>query len=124
MRPYWDRNWWNRAPMLVRVIGLGLALNVLAWIGAASSPKAQTIWPWVSLAGFFLLGLIIGRPWALLVTIAFAVIHAIPVYFGLLPGHLSTWDEALWWIFATGILLALTVFGVIARGNLRRFQRQ
>lgn len=112
----------KHAPLLVRVIGLALALNVVAWVGASWGPGVQAIWPWVSLAGFFLLGLIIGRPWALLVTIAFGIIHAIPVYWGLLPGYLSTWEEALWWIFAIVILLALTGLGVIARAMIRRLQ--
>jgi hypothetical protein len=112
----------KRLPLLVRVIGLALALNVVAWFGASRGPGIQAVWPWVSLAGFFLLGLIIGRPWALLVTIAFALIHAIPVYLGLLPGYLSTWEESLWWVFATVILLALTGFGVLARAVYRWMQ--
>jgi hypothetical protein len=73
----------------------------------------------VSLLGFFLLGMVAGRWWALLVTCAFAVIHAIPVYFGLLPGYLSTWGQALWWAFALVLLLALTALGVLGRGAMR-----
>ena len=72
--------------------------------------------------GFFLLGLLIGRWWALLVTCAYGLIHAIPVYLGLLPGYLSTWAEALWWAFALAVLLALTGLGVLGRGAIRRLR--
>jgi hypothetical protein len=114
----------KRDSLLVRVIGLALALNLVAWAGAGWVPDAQAIWPWVSLVGCFVLGFIIGRPWALLVTVAFSVIHAIPVYLGLLPGYLSTWEEALWWMFAAVILLVLTGLGVLLRGMFRRLQRR
>ncbi len=78
---------WKRVPLLVLVILLALGLNVLAWVGASLGPGAQASWRLVSLLGFFLLGLAIGRWWALLVTCAFGVIHAVPVYLGLLPGY-------------------------------------
>ena len=73
----------------------------------------------MSLLDFFLLGLLIGRWWALVVTCAYGVIHAIPVYRGLLPGYLSTWGEALWWGIALAVLLALTGPGVLGRGAIR-----
>ena len=47
----------------------------------------------MSWLGFFLLGLLIGRWWALVVTGAYGVIHAIPVYLGLMPGHPLTWGK-------------------------------
>jgi hypothetical protein len=62
----------------------------------------------VRLLGFFLLGVLIGRWWALVVTCADGVIPAIPVSLGLLPGYLSTWGEALWWALALAVWLART----------------
>jgi quinol-cytochrome oxidoreductase complex cytochrome b subunit len=53
------------------------------------------------------------------VTLAYGVIHAIPVSLGLLPGYLSTWGEALWWAFALVILLTLMGLGVLGRGIIR-----
>jgi len=41
------------------------------------------------------------------------------IYLGLLPGYLSTWEEALWWAFALALLLALTGLGVISRRAIR-----
>ena len=114
----------NRVPLLVRVVALALALNVTAWVAALSFPSASLVWALVSLLGFTLLGFIVGRWWALLVTLAYAVIHAIPVYLGLLPGHLSTWGEALWWAFALVVLLALTALGVLGREAVRWLQRR
>jgi hypothetical protein len=113
----------KRVPRLLWVIVLSLGLNVLAWTGRSCLPDAVGVWPLVSLLGFFLLGLVIGRWWSLQVTCAFAVIHAIPVYLGLLPGYLSTWEEALWWAFALAILLALTGLGVLGRGAIRWLQK-
>ena len=75
-------------------------------------------------AMYVLLGLLIGRWWSLLVTVVYAVIHAIPVYLGLLPGYLSTWGEALWWAFALTILLALTGLGVLSRMAIRWLRRR
>ena len=106
-------------PLLVRAVALALGLNVLAWAAASWGPNVPGTWGLVSLLGFFLLGLLIGRWWALLVTCAYGVIHAIPVYLGLLPGYLSTWGEALWWAFALAVLLALTALGVLTRGAIR-----
>jgi hypothetical protein len=112
----------KRVPPLVWAVVLALCLNVLAWVAASWRPDSHGTWTLVSLLGFLLLGLIIGRWWALLVTCAFGVIHAIPVYLGLLPGYLSTWEEALWWAFALAILLALTALGVLGRGAIRWLQ--
>jgi hypothetical protein len=114
-----DRGW-----LLSRVILFALGLNVLVWIAAAQWPAARDSWRWLSLSGVFLLGFVIGRWWALLVTCAFGVIHAIPVYLGLLPGYLSSWGEALWWAFALSLLVALTALGVLARAALRWLQRR
>lgn len=112
----------TRVPLLLRIIGLALTLNLLAWVGAAWRPDNNGSWTLVSLFGFFLLGCVIGRWWALLVTCAFGVIHAVPVYLGLLPGYLSTWGEALWWVFALAILVTLTALGVLSRAALRRIR--
>ncbi len=109
----------RRVRLLIWIVALALGLNVLAWVGAAWWPDAIRIWARVSLLGFFLIGLLIGRGWALLVTLAYGVMHAIPVYLGLLPGYLSTWEEALWWGFALTILLTLTGLGVISRRAIR-----
>lgn len=114
----------KRVPLLVRVFVLAFALNVLAWAGAAWRPDDNGTWRLVTLLGFFLLGLIAGRWWALLVTCTFAVIHAIPVYLGLLPGYLSTWEEALWWAFALVVLVALTGLGVLGRRAIHWLQGQ
>ena len=75
----------------------------------------------VSLLGSFLLGLLIGRWWALGVTGICGVIHAIPVSLALSPGHLST-GGVLWWGIALAVLLALTALGVLGRGAIRRFR--
>jgi hypothetical protein len=114
----------KRVPLLLKVVALALGLNVLAWVVAFALPNFMLVWTVVSLGGFFLLGFFIGRWWALLVTCAYAVIHAVPVYLGLLPGHLSTWGEALWWAFALTILLALTALGVLGRAAVRRLRRR
>ena len=114
----------KRVPLLVWIVALALGLNGLAWVGASFGPAAQQIWPFVGLSIFFLLGLLIGRWWSLLVTVVYAVIHAIPVYLGLLPGYLSTWGEALWWAFALTILLALTGLGVLSRMAIRWLRRR
>lgn len=114
----------QRVPLFVRVIVLALALNILGWLAAAWGPgDADGSWRLVSLLGSFLLGFVIGRWWALLVAVAYGVIHAIPVYLGLLPGYLSTWGEALWWTFALSIMVALTALGVLGRGIIRWLQR-
>jgi hypothetical protein len=76
------------------------------------------------LLGFFLLGWLIGRWWALVVTCAYGVIHAIPVYLGLMPGYLSTWGEALWWALALAVLLALTALGVLGRRAIHWLRSQ
>jgi hypothetical protein len=112
----------ERVPLPVRVGVLALALNAVAWAAASWRPDSHGAWTAVSLTGFFLLGFAVGRWWALLVTCGFAVIHAVPVYLGLLPGYLSTWGEALWWAFGLVVLLALTGLGVLARGGLRRLR--
>lgn len=118
----------HQDPRRLRVIALvlliALTLNVLAWIGASLGPGVQASWRLVSLLGFFVLGLAIGRWWALLVTCAFGVLHAIPVYLGLLPGYLSTWGELLWWAFALALLVALTGLGVTVRGAGRGLRRR
>jgi len=109
----------RRVRLLIWIVVFALGLNVLTWAGAAWRPDAIRIWPLVSLLGFFLIGLLIGCGWALLVTLAYVFVHAIPVYLGLLPGYLSTWEEALWWGFALTILLTLTGLGVICRRAIR-----
>lgn len=72
---------------------LALGFNVFSWIGVRLWPDTSRngVWTVVSLLGAFLIGALIGRSWALLVTLAFVVIHAIPVYLKLSPGYLSTW---------------------------------
>jgi hypothetical protein len=110
----------KRVRLLVRVILLAVGLNVVAWVGASLGPGARASWTVVSLLLFFLLGLTIGRWWALWVTCAFGLLHAVPVYLGLLPGYLSTWGEALWWVFGLTVLLALTGIGVLVRAAIRR----
>lgn len=112
----------TRLRLVTRVLFIALLLNVVAWVGASLGPGAQASWRFVSLLGFFLLGLAIGQWWALLVTCAFGVIHAIPVHLGLLPGYLSTWRELLWWLFALTLLVALTGLGVLARIAGRRLR--
>jgi hypothetical protein len=112
----------NQLRLSLRVIALALALNVVAWIGASLAPAAQAIWPVASLFAFFVIGIVIGDWRALWVTLAFGVIHAVPVLLGLLPGFLSTWEEALWWIIALAILLTLTGLGVLGRKLLRRLR--
>jgi len=109
----------KRVPRLFWILSLALGLNVVAWVGASLRPDIHRIWTLVSLPGFFVMGLIIGRWWALLVTCSFAVIHAVPVYLGWLPGYLSTWGEALWWAFALVILVTLTGLGVLVRVAIR-----
>jgi hypothetical protein len=107
---------WLRAALIA------VAMNVLVWIGAGLFPEARQGWGKVALPLFGLLGFTIGRWWALWVTVCFGIIHAVPVYLGLLPGYLSTWAEALWWIFALILLLALTALGVLVRRGIRRLQ--
>lgn len=106
------------------IILLALGLNLVAWVGASLGAGAQASWRYVSLLLVFLVGLVIGRWWALLVTCAFGVIHAIPVYLGLLPGYLSTWGEALWWTIALVLMVLVTGLGVFARKTVNRLQRQ
>lgn len=106
------------------IILLALGLNLVAWVGASFGAGAQASWRYVSLLLVFLVGLVIGRWWALLVTSAFGVIHAIPVYLGLLPGYLSTWGEALWWTFALVLMVLVTGLGVLARKTVNRLQRR
>jgi len=110
--------------LVTRVVLIALLLNVLAWVGASLGPAAEASWRFVSLFGFVLLGFAIGRWWALLVTCAFGVIHAVPVYLGWLPGYLSSWGELLWWAFALVLLVALTGLGVVLRTASRRLRRR
>jgi hypothetical protein len=112
----------KRLPLLARVILIALGLNVVAWIGASLGAGAQASWKYVSLLLFFLIGLVIGRRWAMLVTVAFGIIHAIPVYLGWIHGYLSTWGEALWWAFAMVLLVLLTGLGVLTRKAIGRLQ--
>ncbi len=116
----------RRVRLLSWIIGLALGFNVFAWVGAWLWPDAATngVWGVVSLLGAFLTGALIGRAWALLVMLAFGLLHAIPVYLGILPGYLSTWEEALWWAYALTLLLALTGLGVISRSAIRWVQSQ
>jgi hypothetical protein len=90
------------------------------WPDTAREIAHNGVWSVISLLAAFLTGALIGRSWALLVTVAFVVIHAIPVYLKLLPGYLSTWEEALWWAFALTLLLALTGLGLMTRRVIRR----
>ena len=108
--------------LIVRAVALALGLNGLAWAAASWRPNDHGTWALVSLLGSFLLGLLIGRWWALVVTCAYGVIHAIPVYLGLLPGYLSTWGKRAWWALALAVLLALTGLGVLGRGAIRRLR--
>lgn len=117
MAPAGDGTGRTRGPPLARVVALAVALNVLAWVAAAWRPDAHGGWALVALPGFVLLGFAVGRWWALRVTLAYGVIHAVPVSLGLLPGYLSTWGEALWWAVALAVLLALTALGVLGRGG-------
>ena len=105
---------------------LAFGFNALGWIGVRLWPEAATngVWSVVSLLAAFLIGALIGRSWALLMTLAFGVIHAIPVYLRLLPGYLSTWEDALWWAFALTLLLTLTGLGVMTRHAIRWVQSQ
>ena len=112
-----------RVALLSRAVLLALALNILVWIAAAWQPDNNGSWRLVSLGGCVMLGVLIGQWWALIVILAFGVIHAIPVYLGLLPGYLSTWGEALWWIFALSLMLTLTAIGVLARRVFHRIRR-
>ena len=114
----------RKLPLPAVIILLALGLNVVAWVGASLGAGAQASWRYVSLLLVFLVGLAIGRWWALLVTCAFGMIHAIPVYFGLLPGYLSTWGEALWWAFALLLLVIVTGLGVLTRRTIHRLQRR
>jgi hypothetical protein len=110
----------KRVSVFVWAILLALGLNALAWVAAESIPDVQEIWKYISLGLFFAIGFFIGRWWALSVTGAFGVIHAVPVYLGLLPGYLSTRGEALWWVFALALLLGVTALGVLVRAAVRR----
>ena len=110
--------------LLVRAGLIALGLNVVAWVANAWIPNVEESWKYISLGLFFSIGFCIGRWWALLVTGAFGVIHAVPVYFGLLPGYLSTWGEALWWLFALALLLGVTALGVLVRGVFRPTRRE
>jgi len=110
----------TRMPLALRVILLGVMLNVPVWLGASAVPGAVELWKYISLLLFFLMGAVIGHWWALLVTCAFGVIHAVPVYLGWLPGYLSTWGEALWWAFALALMSAVTALGVLTGVALRR----
>ena len=112
----------GHVPLLVRVVALAFGLNVLGWVAVSLWPNEHENWTRIVLPGFVLLGFVIGRWWALWVTLAYGIIHAIPVYLGLMPGFLSTWGEALWWIFALTILLSLTGLGVLGRMAVRRLR--
>jgi hypothetical protein len=114
----------RRVPRLLWILSLALGLNVMAWVGASLQPGIHKTWTLVCLPGFFVLGLVIGRWWALLVTCSFAVIHAVPVYLGWLPGYLSNWGEALWWAFGMAILVTLTGFGVLVRKAISWVRRR
>lgn len=111
----------RRARRLIWIAVLALGFNGLAWAGARLWPDAAMngAWRTISLLGAFLIGALIGRAWALLVTLAWGVVHAIPVYLGWLPGYLSTWEDALWWGFAMTLLVMLTGLGVISRRAIR-----
>ena len=114
----------RKLPLPAVITLLALGLNLVAWVGASFGSGAQASWRYVSLLLVFLVGLAIGRWWALLVTCAFGVIHAIPVYLGLLPGYLSTWGEALWWAFALLLMVIVTGLGVLTRKTIYRLQRR
>ncbi len=71
-------------------------------------------------AFYLLLGLVIGRWWALLVAVGFYLLHALTVYLGIWPGTISTWSALRWWIFIFFPLVGLTGVGVLIRVALRR----
>ena len=114
----------KKLPLLGLIILIALGLNLVAWVGASFGAGAQASWRYVSLLLVFLVGLVIGRWWALLVTCTFGVIHAIPVYLGWMPGYLSTWGEALWWAFALALMVMVTGLGVLTRKAVHRLQRR
>jgi hypothetical protein len=113
-----------RVSVFVRATLIALGLNLVAWVANAWLPDAPESWKYISLGLFFAIGFGIGSWWALMVTAAFGVIHAVPVYLGLLPGYLSTWGEALWWAFALALLLCVTALGVLSRKAMRRLRKR
>ena len=69
---------------------------------------------------YLLLGLVIGRWWALLVAVGFYLLHGLTVYVGIWPGSISTWSALRWWIFIFFPLVGLTGVGVLIRVALCR----
>ncbi len=69
---------------------------------------------------YLLLGLVIGRWWALLVAVGFYLLHALTVYLGIWPGSISTWSALRWWILIFFPLVGLTGVGALIRVTLRR----
>ncbi len=73
-------------------------------------------------AFYLLLGLVIGRWWALAVAVGFYLLHALTVYLGIWPGSISTWSALRWWIVIFFPLVGLTGVGVLVRVALRRIR--
>lgn len=69
---------------------------------------------------YLLLGLVIGRWWALVVAAGFYLLHALAVYLGIWPGSISTGSAIRWWIFIFFPLVGLTGVGVLIRIAIRR----
>ena len=69
---------------------------------------------------YLLVGVVIGRWWALAVAVGFYLLHALTVYLGIWPGSISTWSALRWWIMIFFPLVGLTGVGVLIRVALRR----
>jgi hypothetical protein len=69
---------------------------------------------------YLLLGLVIGRWWALVVAAGFYWLHGLAVYSDIWPGSISTWSALQWWIFIFFPLVGLTGVGVLLRVAVRR----
>lgn len=71
---------------------------------------------------YFLLGLVIGRWWALVVAVALYWLHGLAVHLGIWSGSISTWSALQWWIFIFFPLVGLTGVGVLMRVAIRRMR--
>ncbi|CAA9443614.1 MAG: hypothetical protein AVDCRST_MAG14-174 [uncultured Rubrobacteraceae bacterium] len=69
---------------------------------------------------YFLLGLVIGRWWVLVVAVGLYWLHGLAVYLGIWSGSISTWSALQWWIFIFFPLVGLTGIGVLIRVAIRR----
>lgn len=68
---------------------------------------------------YLLLGLVIGRWWAVAVAAGLYLLHALTVYLGIWPGSISTWEAVRWWTLIFFPLVGLTGVGVLIRMVLR-----